>query len=174
MGTRDKREQVEIFLHTFIRGYQGPTDVVNILETLTAHIRKFPYFLGLEDKLRWLKCQKTIRRQMYSICKEKEMSDFIPCVQLMIPEHNYCNIQQYPDDFSKLMLLMDLVLCSPKHYSAFKTYCANKPALQKYITEDVFFTDEMIGYVSIFVITFIVQSVYLHLHLGHLLFSLKI
>ena len=103
------------------------------------------------------KVKGTLERQMYSLCKEIEMSDFITYVQQMIPQHeDCCNIEQYPDDFSKLMHLMDLVMHKPVYHSAFKKYCENKPALHKYIREDVSCADEMMGYVSIFVITFIV------------------
>ena len=134
--------------------------VVNTLEVLIEYIRNYPCLLHLEDKLRLLQYQKNIEKGMYCLCKEDEMSYFMTYVNQTIPQHEDCsNIEQYPDDFSKLMHLVDLVLHIPMYYSAFKRYCNDRPALHKYIGEDVSFTDEMIGYVRIFVITFIVQSV---------------
>ena len=76
-----------------------------------------------------------------------------------IPQNKNCShTEQYPDNFSKLMHLMNLSLQMPLYYNAFKSYCEGRPALRKYITQDVSFTNEMMAYVSVFIINLFVQA----------------
>ena len=147
----DKREQVEVFLDQFLTGYHGSTDVVHLLEFLILHIRQYPSLQDVQPKLEWLKRKKNLEKKFFALCEDREMSAFLTYVKNEIPQHEDCShIDQHPDDFHKLVHLMNLVLKIPKYYSAFKTYCESKPELHKYITEDVSFTNEMIGYVSTF------------------------
>ena len=150
------KEQVEVFLDTFIKEYHGSSDILYILQSLITYTRQNPSFEGALLNLKWLKCKKNLERKLYALCNEKEMLNFPQHIRDTIPANENCsNMEQYPDNFSKLMHLMILSLQMPLYYNAFKTYCISKPALRKYITEDAYFTDEMIGYVcSITIIQF--------------------
>ena len=145
----DNREQVQAFLDQFIKGYFGSPDCITILQSLMAYTRQHPCLDDVLPKLKWLKYKKNLEKNLYSLCKEEEMSGFSDYVHETTPQvEPYPKTEQYPDNFSKLMYLMDLVLCLPTYFSIFKTYCADKPKLQKYITEDLSLTNEMLGYVS--------------------------
>ena len=147
------REQVEHFLDTFIKGYHGSSDVVLILKSLITYTRHKPGFEDVTSKLEWLKCKKNLETKMYALCKEDEMLGFPQYICDTIPPTENCShTEQYPENFSKLMHLMDLSLQISLYYNAFKSYCEGRPALKKYITEDVSFTNEMMGYVSICII----------------------
>ena len=151
----DKREQIAFFLDTFITEYYGSTDTVDVLSSLTIHTKQFPSLCGVQLKLEWLKCQKNLKRKLYDLCKEDHMSDFPQHISDTIPEDQNCsNIEKCPDNFTKIMHLMDLVLQKPIFYKAFISYCKKKPALQAYIPEHIAISDDMIGYVSMFYTSF--------------------
>ena len=146
----DNRDQVQAFLDQFIKGYFGSTDCVDILQSLIAHTRQYPCLDDVLQKLKWVKCKKNIQQNLYFICKEEEMSGFCEYVHETTPQvEPYPKTELYPDNFSKLMHLMDLVLDFPQYFNVFKAYCKDKPKLHKYIADDLSLTDDTVGYVSI-------------------------
>ena len=151
----DKREQIAFFLDTFIIGYYGSTDTVDVLSSLIIHTKQFASLDVAQSKLQWLKWQKNLKRKLYDLCKEDNMSDFPKHISDTIPQDQNCsNTENCPDDFTKIMHLMDLVLQKHIFYHAFKSYCKKKPALQAYIPEDISISDDMFGYVSMFYVCF--------------------
>ena len=122
---------------------------MDVLQRLIIHTKQYPSLEGVQSKLECLKRIKTFEKELFALCKEDDMAGFPKYISETIPQDENCsNMQKYPDDFAKNMHLMDLVLHKPIFYSAFKTYCKNRPTLQPYISEDISITDEMIGYVS--------------------------
>ena len=140
----DFKEQVETFLDQFIKGYQGAADVLSVLHSLILHSKPYSCLRDVHLKLKWLKCKNKLQRNMYDLCKEEDMSDFPTDADEKIP----VPLKHYPDNFSKLMPLMDYVLQNPMYYPVFQKYCEQKPALRKYITQDMTLTNEIIGYVG--------------------------
>ena len=146
----DNRDQVQAFLDQFIKGYFGSPDCVAILQSLIAYTRPYPCLDDVLQKLKWLKYKKNLGKNLYSLCKEEEMSGFSDYVHETTPQvEPYPKTELYPDNLSKLMYLMDLVLHLPTYFNAFKTYCKDKPELHKYIEDDLSLTDDIVGYVSI-------------------------
>ena len=138
------KEQVEVFLDSFIAGYTGPKDVMYIMQSLILHTKQHPSLHDVQINLKWLKVNKMLLRKLYDLCNEKEMSGFLTysCEEIPVP------LEQYPDTFSKLMHLTGLCLNNSAYYTTFKSYCEGRPALKKYVIEDISPTSEMIGYVS--------------------------
>ena len=146
----EKREQIEAFLDQLIKGYHGSNDFIDILQYLIMQISNHQCLKDVQRKLERLKYQKKLEKEMYSICNEEEMSGFPKYVHKNVdPDEHHSKVDLCPDTSTKLMYLMKLVLQIPKYYTAFDKFCKNRQALQKYITDGIPLTDEMIGYVSI-------------------------
>ena len=149
----EKREQIGVFLDQFIKVYHGPLDVLHILQSLIMHISKYQGLQDVQTKLEWLKYKSNLEKNMYILCNEEEMSDFPRHVHEKVEaDEHFSKVDSCPDRFTKVMYLMKLVLKIPKYYTAFENFCKGRQALQKYITDGIPLTDEMIGYVSIFLL----------------------
>ena len=141
------RELVEVFMDKFMTEYQGPLDIVNILESLIVYTRQYPKLDNLTEGLKWLECRKNLERNFYALYNEEAMSGFPSYVRdKMLQDRNLIDSDQIHDALHKLI---DLCLYSRQYYNLFKTYCKERPALHKYVRETTEFPRGVTCYVSI-------------------------
>ena len=145
----DPRDFTQLFIHHFAERYQGPKNFVGFLKSLVMYLETYPCLKELAPKLEWLKTKTNLKREALFLFEEDEMNRFPEYLSTELSE-DFSQLAQYPDIKSKLLHLMDLVLHNPKYYQKLRTFCETRPALRKYVLDDVQVMDEEMIYVSIF------------------------
>lgn len=132
--TDDWRDLIRVFLDTFITGYYGQMELQSVLTSLITYVKQFPSMQSIKHDLQWLKCTEHLKKQLSIISRDENAFQFIEYAVSHF-EGAPIDLGKFPDQRSKMLHLLDLVLHDVEFYMLFHTYC-KQHSLQKYIQDD--------------------------------------